>query len=193
MNPEFIIPILFATIIFSAWAIGSYNKFIKYNNRIEEALSRIDVALKRRANLIPNLVRVVKGYSAHESKIYGDKTNQLGMLSQPERLEQERQISKNLRGLLAVAEAYPDLKASTNFLDLQNNLDEIEQDVQQARNYHNDYIARFNTAVESFPASFIARKFHFEKQDYLALELATERGMPDISFSQGQAKEDKDE
>ncbi len=189
MSPEIIIPILFVTIIFSAWAIGTYNKFIKYNNRIEEALNRIDVALKRRANLIPNLVRVVKGYSAHESQIYGDKTKQLGMLSQPERLEQERQISKNLRGLLAVAEAYPDLKASTNFLDLQNNLDEIEQDVQQARNYHNDYIARFNTAVESFPASFIARKFHFEKQDYLALELATERGMPDISFSPEQEKE----
>lgn len=189
MKPEIIIPILFVTIIFTSWTIGTYNKFIKYNNRIEEAINRIDVALKRRANLIPNLVRIVKGYSAHEGKIFGDKTNQSGTLSRPERLEQEQQISKNLRGLLAVAEAYPDLKASTNFLDLQNNLDEIEQDIQQARNYHNDYIARFNTAVESFPASFIAGKFNFEKQHYLALELATQREMPDVSFSQGEEKD----
>ena len=192
MKPEIIIPILFVIIIFTSWAIGTYNKFIKYDNRIEEALNRIDVALKRRANLIPNLVRVVKGYSAHESKIFGDKTNQSGALSRPERLEQEQQISKNLRGLLAVAEAYPDLKASTNFLDLQNNLDEIEQDIQQARNYHNDYIARFNTAVESFPASLIAGKFNFEKQNYLTLALATQREMPDVSFSQGEEEKDKE-
>lgn len=188
MTPEIIIPLLFATIVLIAWTIGTYNKFIKYKNRIEESLNGIDVALKRRANLIPNLVRVIEGHSAHEGKIFQEKTRQLGRLNEPDRLEQEQQISKNIGGLLAVAEAYPDLKASGNFLDLQDSLDEIEQEVQRTRNRYNGYIARFNTMVESFPATFIARKFQFEKQAYLALELATQREMPDISFGQGQEK-----
>ncbi|MBW2329198.1 MAG: LemA family protein, partial [Deltaproteobacteria bacterium] len=93
---------------------------------------------------------------------------------------------------LAVAEAYPDLKASGNFLDLQNSLDEIEQEVQQARNRYNNYIARFNTMVESFPSSLIAGKFHFEKQGYLTLELATQREMPDVSFFTGPEKGGKE-
>ncbi len=188
MNPEFIIPALFVTIVFTAWTIGTYNKFIKNKNRIEESLNGIDVALKRRANLIPNLVRVIEGYSSHEDTIFQEKTRQLGRLSEPDRLEQEQQISRNIGGLLAVAEAYPDLKASGNFLDLQNSLNEIEQDVQLARNRYNNYIARFNTMVESFPASLIAGKFHFEKQEYLSLELATQREMPDVSFSPGPDK-----
>lgn len=151
-------------------------------------MNGIDVALKRRANLIPNLVKVIEGYTTHEGKIFQEKTRQLGRLSEPGRIEQEQEISKDIGGLLAVAEAYPELKASGNFLDLQNSLDEIEQDVQQARNRYNNYIAQFNTMVESFPASLIARKFQFEKQDYLALELATQREMPDVSFFQEQER-----
>lgn len=189
MSPQFIIPALFVIIAFTAWTIGTYNRFIKYKNRIEESLNGIDVALKRRANLIPNLVRVIEGYSTHEDSIFQEKTRQLGMLSEPDRLEQERNIAKNIGGLLAVAEAYPELKASGNFLDLQNSLDEIEQDIQQARNRYNSDIARFNTMVESFPSSLIAAKFHFEKQNYLSLELATQREVPDISFSAQKKKE----
>jgi LemA protein len=188
MNPEIIIPALFVTIVLAAWTIGTYNRFIKYKNRIEESLNGIDVALKRRANLIPNLVRVVEGYSAHEGKIFQDKTRQLGRMSDPGRMEQEQQISRDIGGLLALAEAYPDLKASGNFLDLQNSLADIEQDIQRARNRYNNFIARFNTIVESFPAFLIARKFHFEKQEYLTLELATQREMPDVSFSGDRGK-----
>jgi len=191
MNPELLIPVLFVTFILCAWTIGAYNRFIKYRNRIEESLNAIDVALKRRANLIPNLVRIIEGYSAHEGKIFQEKTRQLGMLTEPDRVEQEQKISRNIGGLLAVAEAYPDLKASANFLDLQNNLDEIEQDIQQARNRYNSYIARFNTMVDSFPASLLARKFNFRKQDYLALELATQREMPEVSFSSVEKNKDK--
>ncbi len=192
MGPQVFFPVLFVAVVLSAWAIGTYNKFIKYKNRIEESLNGIDVALKRRANLIPNFVRVIEGYSTHEGKIFQEKTRQLGMLSEPDRIEQERRISKNIGGLLAVAEAYPDLKASANFLDLQNSLDEIEQDVQQARNRYNNYIARFNTMVESFPASLIAGRYHFEKQEYLALELATQREMPDVSFAITQETDSKE-
>ncbi|HHD63079.1 MAG TPA: LemA family protein [Desulfobulbaceae bacterium] len=191
MNPEIIIPTLFVTVVLTAWTIGAYNRFIKYKNRIEESLNAIDVALKRRANLIPNLVQIIEGYSAHEGKIFQEKTRQLGMVSDPGRIEQEQKISRNIGGLLAVAEAYPDLKASTNFLSLQNSLNEIEQDIQQARNRYNSYISRFNTMVDSFPASLLARKFDFEKQDYLALELATQREMPDVSFSSIEKNENK--
>jgi LemA protein len=189
MNPEIIIPALFVTMVLAAWTIGTYNKFIKYKNRIEESLNGIDVALKRRANLIPGLVRVVEGYSSHEGKIFQDKTRQLGRMSDPDRMKQEQQISRDIGGLLALAEAYPDLKASANFLDLQKSLADIEQDIQRARNRYNNFIARFNTMVESFPAFLLARKFHFEKQEYLTLELATQREMPDVSFSKEQEKE----
>ncbi|MEA3466698.1 MAG: LemA family protein, partial [Thermodesulfobacteriota bacterium] len=102
--------------------------------------------------------------------------------SESSRVEQENKISKSLGGLLAYAEAYPELKASGNFLDLQESLDEIEQDVQQARNRYNSNIRRLNTLVESFPSSVIAKKFDFVKQDYLALELATQREMPNVEF-----------
>lgn len=191
MNPEIFIPLLFVTVVLTAWTIGAYNRFIKYGNRIEESLNAIDVALKRRANLIPNLVRIIEGYSAHEGKIFQEKTKQLGMISDPARIEQEQRISRNIGGLLAVAEAYPDLKASSNFLSLQNSLNEIEQDIQKARNRYNGYISRFNTLVGSFPASLLARKFDFEKQEYLALELATQREMPEVSFSSVKKNKDK--
>ncbi len=185
MAPQILVPICFILFIFLGWSIKTYNGFVKYRNRIEEAWSGIDVALKRRANLIPNLVRVIEGYSSHESKIFEEKIRQLGGKSGSSRLEQESQISKSLGGLLAVAEAYPDLKASDNFLDLQNSLDEIEQEVQRARNRYNSYIGRLNTLVESFPSSVIAAKFDFVKQDYLVLELATQREMPSVEFQQG--------
>lgn len=188
MTPELLIPVFFVAFILTAWFIGTYNKFVKYRNRIEEAWSGIDVALKRRANLIPNLVRVIEGYGSHESKIFQEKTRQLGEISDSSRMEQESQISKSLGGLLALAEAYPDLKASENFLDLQNSLDEIEQEIQQARNRYNSFVGRLNTLVESFPASFIARKFNFEKQEYLALELATQREMPNVTFASSQER-----
>ncbi len=183
MTPDILIPVIFVTFVSTAISVGSYNKFIKYRNRIEESLNNIDVALKRRANLIPSLVQIIQGYSAHENKIFQGKNRKLGELSNPERVEQEREITRNIGGLLAVAEAYPDLKANTNFLDLQNSLDAIEEEIQKTRNRYNGYVSRFNTMVESFPSSLIAMKFTFKKQEYLNLELATERNMPDISFT----------
>jgi len=185
MNPVLIIFPAFGLFVLVAWAVGTYNKFIKYRNRIEEAWSGIDVALKRRANIIPNLVRVIEGYGAHESEIFQEKTRVLEEVQggQHERLANESRISKSLGGLLALAEAYPDLKASQNFLDLQNSLDEIEREVQRARNRYNAFIGRYNTLVESFPAHFIARKYGFRKRDYLALELATQREMPEVKFA----------
>jgi len=175
---------VFVLFVSVGWLITTYNRFIRYKNRIEEAWSGIDVALKRRFNLIPNLVRAVEGYSEHEAKIFRTKGDYLsGTTGMSNRVAEESQISKSLRGLLALAEAYPDLKASTNFMDLQNNLDEIEEDIQKARNRYNNYVARFNILVESFPATFIAGKYGFGKQNYFALDLATQRELPEVEFT----------
>lgn len=183
MAPQIIILIVFFTVAISGWLIGTYNKFIKYQNRIEEAWSSIDVSLKRRFNLIPNLLAVIKGYSEHETELIDNKTNQLkGENSVGERLENETQITHSLSGLLAVAEAYPDLKASVNFLELQKSLMEIEADIQDARVRYNKYVARLNTLVESFPSSLIATKFGFEKVNYFSLDLATQRELPEVGF-----------
>jgi len=179
-----IILIFFVLFVSVAWLIGTYNRFIKYKNNIEEAWSGIDVALKRRFNLIPNLIRAIEGYSEHEAKILRTKSNYLrGPGGISNRVEEESQISKSLRGLLALAEAYPDLKASANFIELQNSLDEVEEDIQNARNRYNRFVGGFNTLVESFPAIFIARKYGFERQNYFALDLATQRELPEVEFS----------
>ena len=182
-----IVPFLFIgaffLIIAIAWPIKTYNRFIKYKNGIEEAWSGIDVALKRRFNLIPNLIRAIEGYSAHEATVMRTKSDYLTQSSGIDnRAEEESLISKSLSGLLALAEAFPDLKASANFIALQNSLDEIEADIQKARNLYNRYVGRFNTLVESFPANVIARKFDFKKQSYFSLDLATQREMPEVGF-----------
>ena len=183
MEPVIVFFILFL-FVSVAWLIVTYNKFIKFKNRIEEAWSGIDVTLKRRFNLIPNLIRVIEGYSEHESKILMSISDQrYRSTATSDRVEEESQISKSLQGVLALAEAYPDLKASANFIDLQNNLNDIEEDIQKARNRYNSSINKFNTLVESFPASLIARKFRFKKQDYFSLDLATQRELPEIHFS----------
>jgi LemA protein len=184
MMQPILILVGFALLVSIAWFIGTYNRFIKYKNRIEETWSGIDVALKRRFNLIPNLIRAIEGYSEHETKVLKEKSDYLtGSTGISHRIEEESQISKSLRGLIALAEAYPDLKASTNFIDLQNSLDEIEEDIQKARNRYNSVVGRFNTLVESFPATFMAEKFGFAKQNYFTLDLATQRELPEVQFS----------
>ncbi|MFH1154591.1 MAG: LemA family protein [Pseudomonadota bacterium] len=183
MEPLIIFSIFFIFVSIAA-LVGTYNRFIKYKNGIEEAWSGIDVALKRRFNLIPNLVKATEGYSEYEYEILKKKSDyQTGSTVITNRIEEESQVSKSLRGLLALAEAYPDLKASANFIGLQNSLDEIEEDIQKARNLYNSYVGKFNTLVESFPAFIIARKFGFTKQNYFALDLATQRELPEVDFS----------
>jgi len=183
MQP-FIIFFIFFLIVILAWFIQAYNRFIKYKNRIEEAWSGIDVALKRRFNLIPNLIKTIEGYSDHETNVLlSISDRRTGSETMPDRIEEESRISKSLQNVLALAEAYPDLKASNNFLDLQNNLNDIEEDIQNARNKYNRSVNKFNTLVESFPAFLIAKKFKFEKQRYFSLDLATQRELPGVNFS----------
>jgi len=181
--PQIIFPVIIFVVFPVIWFIATYNKFIKLKNIIEERWSGIDVALKRRHNLIPNLINATKGYSRHESEVL-EKTAKIRTEddSVSSRQEEESQVSRSLIGIMATAEAYPDLKASNNFLVLQNSLNEIEEEIQESRNLYNLAIRRFNTLVESFPSSLIAKKFGFEKQNFFSLELATQRELPVVDF-----------
>lgn len=183
-NAPFIIFPGFIALMVIAYIVSTYNNFIKYRNRIEESWSSIDIALKRRVNLIPNLVEIVRGYEEHESELLQKVSRRFSeSRDEPLRMEEESRLSRSLHGLLAVAEGYPDLKASGNFLSLQHNLNEIEKEIQQTRNRHNIEVRKYNTLVESFPSFFLARKFGFTKKDYFTLELATQGDMLRVDFS----------
>jgi len=162
----------------------NYNKFIKYKNRIEASWSHIDVALKRRFNLIPNLISVVSEYQKHEAAVFekaGERFH--GSINDfNERSQEETQITRSLGGILAIAENYPDLKSSTNFLSLQTSLIDIEDDIMKARNRLNDNVARYNTLIEAYPTKWIASWYHFSKYEYFTLELATQRELPQVEF-----------
>ena len=182
MSDGLIISIV-AAIVALGWAIRTYNRFIQYRNLIEAAWSGIDIALKQRFNLIPNLVRTVKGYGSYESGTLEAITDQrTGSSAVQARIAEEDRISASLNDLLAVAEAYPDLKANTTFLELQRNLTETEQQVLTARQRYNDAVRRFNTLVESFPANQIARFFDFRTTEYFEVSLATQRALPEIDL-----------
>ncbi|MEE4606987.1 MAG: LemA family protein [Desulfobacteraceae bacterium] len=183
MEPIIIFCVFFL-IVLIGWFIQTYNRFIKYKNRIEETWSGIDVMLKRRFNLIPNLIKSIEGYSEHETKVLLAITDKrMGSNAMSDRVEEENRISKSLQNVMVLAEAYPDLKASTNFLALQNNLNDIEEDLQNVRNRYNRSVNQFNTLIESFPAFLIARKFGFTKRSYFSLDLATQRELPEVKFS----------
>ena len=183
MLEEYLPIILFACLVAVLWLVGTYNNFIKRRNMIEEQWSGIDVALKRRYNLIPSLIKAVKGYGKHESELLQKTTEQrVGENSVTQRAVSESEISRTLNGLLAVAEQYPDLKASNNFLVLQHSLNEIEKEIQQARQRYNAAVRKFNTLVESFPSNLMAKMFGFEPYNYFTLELATQRELPDVDF-----------
>lgn len=164
------------------WAVTIYNRFVKRKNVVQEAWSGIDVQLKRRSNLIPNLVEVVKGYAKHEAETLSKVTAQRTGNSVAERGAHETEVSKAIQSLLAVAEAYPDLKANENFLDLQNNLDEIEGHIQSARRFYNGAVRDLNILVESFPSNLIANIFNFRAAQFFEIELDSERQVPQVKF-----------
>jgi LemA protein len=173
-------------IVIGSIALGAiliYNRFIKRQNVVMEAWSGIDVQLKRRHNLIPNLIETVKGYSGHEKKVLTELTElRTGSQQAAERGEQETQISQAIRNLLVVAEQYPDLKASQNFLDLQDNLDQIETEIQQARRFYNGSVRDLNILVESFPSNLIAKVFGFHVAEFFELDPAVPRTVPEVKF-----------
>jgi LemA protein len=166
--------LLAVIVVLVLWAIIAYNGFVRLVNRTKEAWADIDVQLKRRYDLIPNLVSTVKGYAAHEAgtfdKVTEARTRAMQAGSTPaEKGAAENMLSGTLKSLFAVAEAYPDLKANQNFLALQSELSDTENKIQAARRFYNGNVRDLNTSIESFPGNVIASTFHFSKMDLFEL------------------------
>lgn len=156
------------------WVVAIYNGLIKLKNRVEEAWSDIDVQLKRRYDLIPNLVSTVKGYAAHErelfEKVTAARTAAMGAQTPHDKEQTENMLSGTLKSLFAVAENYPDLKANQNFLELQRELTDTEDKIQAARRFYNGNVRDFNTKLEAFPTNFIAGMLKFAKREFFEAE-----------------------
>jgi LemA protein len=161
--------IIAVVVIAILWIIGAFNGLVVLKNRTKEALSDIDVQTKRRYDLIPNLVEAVKGYAAHESgvleKVTEARANAINAQGTAQKEQAENALSGTLKSLFAVAENYPDLKASANFLDLQNELTDTEDKIQAARRFYNANVRDLNTKIESFPANVIAKSFGFTEME----------------------------
>lgn len=162
-------------VILLIWVISTYNSFIRMRNKCEEAFSTMDVFLKKRFDLIPNFVETVKGYASHEAKtlesvIAARNAVQASGDNIEERLQNENILQGTLRSLFAVSEAYPDLKANTNFLALQNQLTAIEGEIETSRRYYNGVVNLFNTKTEVFPGNIIAGLFGFKRKPLFEVE-----------------------
>lgn len=167
------------------WIIAVYNRLITLKNRVEEAWSDIDVQLKRRYNLIPNLVNTVKGYATHERELLEQVTKartfamQAGTMK--DKLEAENALSSTLKSLFAVAENYPDLKASVNFLELQRELRDTEDKIQASRRFYNTNVRDYDTKLETFPTNIIAGTLRFEKREFFEAAEG-DKALPEVKF-----------
>ncbi len=165
---------------------GMYNGLVQLRVRADNSWSDIDVQLKRRHDLIPNLVETVKGYAAHEKGTFENvarsRSAAMAATSAPDRAQAEGQLTQALRGLLAVAEAYPDLKANTQFQALQQSLSELEEALQNSRRYYNAVVRDLNTKIQSFPSNIIAGMFGFQQRQFFEITDATERTVPTVKF-----------
>lgn len=156
------------------WAIAVYNGLIRLKNRVDEAWSDIDVQLKRRYDLIPNLVSTVKGYTSHEKEVFEKvteaRTRAMGAQSAGDKAQAENMLSQTLKSLFAVAEAYPDLKANQNFLELQRELADTEDKIQASRRFYNGNVRDFNTKIQVFPNNIFAGMLNFTGREFFEAE-----------------------
>lgn len=171
MNPLYII--LGVVAVIALWVVFAYNSFVRLVNRAKEAWADIDVQLKRRYDLIPNLIESVKGYATHEratlDSVTSARTAAMNATGPAQKAEAENMLTGALKSLFAVSEAYPDLKANQNFLALQTELSDTENKIQAARRFYNGNVRDLNTAIESFPGNVIAGTFSFKKMDLFEL------------------------
>jgi LemA protein len=156
------------------WAIATYNALVRLKNRVDEAWSDIDVQLKRRYDLIPNLVNTVKGYASHEKEVFEKvteaRTRAMGAGSAADKAQAENALSQTLKSLFAVAESYPDLKANQNFLELQRELTDTEDKIQAARRFYNGNVRDFNTKIQVFPNNMIAGSLGYAAREFFEAE-----------------------
>lgn len=177
--------VVFLAAVILIWWISTHNKFVKLENQAEEGFSTIDVYLKKRYDLIPNLVETVKAYAKHESetftKVTEARAKAAAATTMEEKAEADRMLTTALRGFSRIEERYPDLKANTNFLDLQNQLRNIENELAQARKYYNATIKVYNVYVQSFPSSIVAKQMKLTKKVFFEVA-AEEREAVRVSF-----------
>ena len=164
-----IILLIFVVLIF-LFFVSTYNSLVQLRNKVKDQFSQIDVQLKKRADLIPNLVETVKGYAKHEKGTLEDvikaRNTYLSAGSPDDKMKSSGELTQAINKLFALAESYPDLKANENFLDLQKQLKEVEDKISYARQFYNDTVLMYNNKIEMFPSNFIASLFHFEKENF---------------------------
>ena len=177
--------VLVVAVVLVLGIVGIYNGLITLKNRVDEAWSDIDVQLKRRHDLIPNLVSTVKGYATHERELFEKvtqaRTAAMGAQTPGEKEQTENVLSGTLKSLFAVAENYPDLKANQNFLELQRELTDTEDKIQASRRFYNGNVRDFNTKIEVFPSNIIAGMLKFTKREFFAAEEG-EKGAVEVKF-----------
>ncbi|MFA5188491.1 MAG: LemA family protein [Patescibacteria group bacterium] len=168
------------------WLIAVYNGLVKSKNRVDEAWSDIDVQLKRRYDLIPNLVETVKAYAGHEKEVFTKVTEARSSAMQAKSLDEkgkaENMLSQTLKSLFAVAENYPDLKASTNFLQLQGELSDTENKIQASRRFYNGNVRDFNIKIQVFPNNMVAGMLGFKAYEFFQVENEQEKMAPAVKF-----------
>jgi len=178
--------IIAVVVVVAGWLISAYNGLVKLRMRSKEAWSDIDVQLKRRYDLIPNLVETVKGYAEHERELFEKVTQAraaaMSATGLAEKAGAENQLSSTLKSLFAVAENYPDLKASTNFLELQRELTDTEDKIQAARRFYNTNVRDLNIAVETFPTNMMASSFGFKEMELFETKNEAEREPVSVKF-----------
>jgi LemA protein len=169
-----------------AYAVWTFNRLVALRNQLREAWSGVDVQLKRRHDLVPNLIECVKGYRTHEQTVLEAVARERGAAQSaqgiPGTSAAENGLTQNLRALFAVAEAYPELKADQNFRQLSATLVTVENDIQFARRYYNGSVRDLNNLVQTFPSLLVARGFNFSAAEFFEIETATERNAPEVKL-----------
>lgn len=177
--------IIVVVVAIAFWLVAIYNGLIKLRNRVDEAWSDIDVQLKRRYDLIPNLINTVKGYASHEKETFQNVTEAraraMGAKDPKEQAQAENMLSDTLKSLFAVSEAYPELKANTNFLELQRELTDTEDKIQASRRFYNGNVRDFNTKIQVFPNNMLVGMFSFKAYEFFEADEA-ERENVDVQF-----------
>ncbi|MEK9152179.1 MAG: LemA family protein [Patescibacteria group bacterium] len=172
--------------LLALWLVGVFNGLITLRNRVAEAWSDIDVQLKRRYDLIPNLMETVKGYATHEretmEKVIAARAAAMGATSMADRAQAENQLSQTLKSLFAITENYPDLKASQNFMQLQDDLKDTEDKIQAARRFYNANVRDFNTKIQVFPNNMVAARMNFKKYDFFEIPEPGQRENVQVKF-----------
>jgi LemA protein len=173
---SFSIILIIVLALIALWVVFAFNRFVRLINRAKEAWADIDVQLKRRYDLIPNLVNTVKGYATHESSAFENVTKArsaaMGAQTPEEKGKAENMLTGALKSIFAIAEAYPDLKANQNFMELQRELSDTENKIQAARRFYNGNVRDLNIGIESFPSNVIAGVFKFSKMEFFELDEA---------------------